>query len=280
MKYFYTYTSAPLSFGTCGNLMSKDGFLHHRRNFEYNVFIYVLEGVLNITQAEGAHAVASGQYIFLKSGEEHYGHLPSSGRLSYLWVHFSSDHPWEEGSFHSRFEPPASYSYLICEHGSSGNQQRITMLFQQLISLSRQETLYNEAMLHYAVSLLAMEITQVFLDSLFNRNRNISPVVYTIMEWITANCHKPLSLQEIADEFHYNAAYLSSLFKKETGMKLIYFLNKSRIDISKNLMSSNNISIKEAAFSCGFHDEKYFMKLFKMYEGITPQQYKNAFHKK
>ncbi len=280
MNYYYTLTSKPLAFNTCGNLMSKDGFLHHRRTFEYHVLIFVLEGTLNITQSNVSHSVASGQYIFLREGEEHFGHKPTEGKLAYLWVHFASESPWENIPADSGPTLPASYTYLIPEHGTSGNFQRISMLFHQLIDFSRQENLYTEAIPCYALSLLAMEITQEFLDGLFNRNNHISPVVYTIMEWIKSNCHKQLSLHEIAEEFHYNAEYLSSLFKKETGMKLIYFLNKSRIDISKNLLSSNNISIKEAAYSCGFRDEKYYMKLFKQYEGVTPLQYKNAFHKK
>ncbi|MCI7499725.1 MAG: AraC family transcriptional regulator [Oscillospiraceae bacterium] len=36
----------------------------------------------------------------------------------------------------------------------------------------------------------------------------------------------------------------------------------------------------EAAFSCGFSDEKYFMKVFKKFEGMTPAQYKNSFGRK
>jgi hypothetical protein len=34
------------------------------------------------------------------------------------------------------------------------------MLFRQLIDFSRQEALYTEAILYYALSLLIMEITQ------------------------------------------------------------------------------------------------------------------------
>lgn len=37
---------------------------------------------------------------------------------------------------------------------------------------------------------------------------------------------------------------------------------------------------EEAAYSSGFNDEKYFMKMFRKYEGITPTQYKNAFHRR
>ncbi len=260
--------------------MSRDGFLHHRRIFDCHVLIFILEGTLHITQAGVPHSVASGHYIFLKAGEEHYGHMPSNGKLIYLWVHFSSDAPWETISADNGFNLPESYSYLFPEHGAPANFQRVSMLFRQLIDYSRQEILYTQAILYYSLSLLAMEITQEFLDSLTNRKNNISPVVHTIMDWIKSNCHKPLSLHDIAEEFHYNADYLSSLFKKETGMTFVYYLNKSRVEISKNLLSSINISIKEAAYSCGFRDEKYYMKMFKKYEGMTPLQYKNAFHKK
>ncbi len=260
--------------------MSRDGFLHHRRTFDCHVLILVLEGTLHITQSGLAHSVASGQYLFLKAGEEHYGHKPSHGKLAYLWVHFSSDTPWETISGDNSITLPESFAYLLPERGAPATFQRISILFRQLIDFSRQEALYTEAILTCALSLLAMEMTQEFLDRLSNRQNNISPVVYTIMEWVKSNCHKHLSLHEIAEEFHYNAEYLSSLFKRETGMTLVYYLNKSRVEISKNLLSSNNVSIKEAAYSCGFRDEKYYMKMFKKYEGMTPLQYKNAFHKK
>ena len=31
---------------------------------------------------------------------------------------------------------------------------------------------------------------------------------------------------------------------------------------------------------CGFADEKYFMRLFKKIEGVTPSQYRNMFNEK
>ena len=38
--------------------------------------------------------------------------------------------------------------------------------------------------------------------------------------------------------------------------------------------------VSTVARLCGFTDEKYFMKLFKRYEGMTPSQYRNTFHQK
>ena len=53
-----------------------------------------------------------------------------------------------------------------------------------------------------------------------------------------------------------------------------------RIRTAKTLLSNYGVTIKEAAFSCGFSDEKYFMKVFKNLEGITPAQYKKSFGRK
>jgi AraC-like DNA-binding protein len=61
---------------------------------------------------------------------------------------------------------------------------------------------------------------------------------------------------------------------------LVYFINKTRVDISKSLITNYDISIKEAAYSCGFSDEKYYMKTFKRLEDMTPSQYKKAFNRK
>ena len=31
---------------------------------------------------------------------------------------------------------------------------------------------------------------------------------------------------------------------------------------------------------CGFQDEKYFMRVFKQLEGMTPSEYRNGFYEK
>lgn len=278
MRYFYVCEKNLPEFFVCGNLISESGFVHCRRRFDCNVLIFVLEGTLPITQSEREFAVSEGQYVFLKAGEEHYGHRAAEGRLSYMWVHFGNDTGWEtcggDGAVPERF------SYLLPEYGTAENLQRVHLLFRQLLDYSRQEGLYRGELLSCSLSLLLMELTQEALDREKKGKPSASPVVFAAAEWIKSNCHRQLSVSEIAEAVHYNAEYLSALFKKETGLTLIRYLNRTRIDVSKRLLLSNSISIKEAAYSCGFADEKYFMKMFKRFEGMTPLEYKSAFYKK
>ena len=80
----------------------------------------------------------------------------------------------------------------------------------------------------------------------------------------------------IAVEFHYNPEYLSALYSRSAGITLTAAVNRARLDIAKKLLSDRNVTIKEAAYSCGFSDEKYFMRVFRRAEGMTPEQYRAA----
>ena len=64
------------------------------------------------------------------------------------------------------------------------------------------------------------------------------------------------------------------------GISIVRYTNRLRIKTAKTLLSNHGVSIKEAAFSCGFSDEKYFMKVFKEQEGISPTQYKHSFSRR
>ena len=132
----------------------------------------------------------------------------------------------------------------------------------------------------YTLSLLVLEISQEFHDRHNNREQNIPPSVVKIMDWIRVNYDKPLTVASIAGEFDYHPDYLSTLFRRTTHISLIHFINKTRIDVSKSLIINYDVSVREAAYSCGFSDEKYFMKTFKKLENLTPTQYRKAFSPK
>lgn len=267
MRYFLSNAAFPLKYYSCGNLISKQDFLHHRRNFDMNVLIMVKEGTLYITQGGINYEVGPKQYIFLKANEEHYGYKPSTGKLSYLWVHFL-------------YENPNDSLYIMPEFGEIALTERAPLLFNQLLDLSRQETIYSNQILDYALSLLIMEVSQEFIKMHHRMNNNIPPNISRILEWIKANYDKPITVTDIANEFGYNPNYLSALFMKTMDQTLINFIKKTRVDISKSLLANYDISIKEAAYSCGFSDEKYYMKTFKKIEGMTPSEYKKAFTRK
>lgn len=267
-------TVFPLTYEVCGQLISLDGFWHHRRCFASHVLIMVTEGTLYITSGGNPYTVSAGQYILLKAEEEHFGHRASTGRLSYMWVHFSSD-----GSFGTDSDGESAV-YLFPEYGSVSVSGRVSLLFHQLLDLSLEEKPLADNMLNYALSLLVMELSREYRQGLKNGSHLFPPVVVSVMEWIKANYYQPFTVSGLAGKFGYQADYLSSLFKKAAGVSIVRYTNGIRIKSAKTLLLNYELSIKETAYACGFSDEKYFMKVFRQSEGMTPTQYKKAFCKK
>lgn len=287
MGYIYTDSACsaqPLTYFNCGNLISRDGFLHQKRTLGCCVFILVIEGTLYISQCGKEYSVSKGQFVFLRENCEHSGTKASEGRLSYLWVHFSLGDVqggWEYADSLTSGEAEdiiRRSAYFIEEYGTAQSFQRLSLLFHQLMDYSRQENICKN-MLPYAVSMLMMELTQESAAKLRSTN-SLSPVISAVSEWIRSNCHRSISISSVAENFHYNPQYISARFKKETGQTITAYINSIRIELSKTLLANSDISIKEAAYSCGFADEKYYMRIFREREGMTPLQYKNAFHKK
>lgn len=259
--------NVPLNYIVCGQLISKDKFLHIKRNFSDNVLIFITEGTLFINSNHKNFEVSKNQFIFLKSGEEHYGYKESSGVLKYYWVHFKNN-PEE-------ISATANLPYEFPESGTIKNPARLIFLFKQLMDFSLDNEFYNKKVLDYSLSVLMMELCQSCKNINIEKDKKLNPVINDVCNWIKYNFQKDFSVDDLALEFGLQNSYLSKIFKQNTGKSIIQFTTEIRISAAKSLLQT--FSIKETAYSCGFDDEKYFMKVFKKIEGITPTQYKQAF---
>lgn len=85
---------------------------------------------------------------------------------------------------------------------------------------------------------------------------------------------KDLSLNDLAEQFHFSAAYVSKIIKKETGYSFSTLLNALRIFSSLELLKGGKYKIQEISEKCGFLNQHYYSGLFKKTFGFTPNSYK------
>lgn len=99
-----------------------------------------------------------------------------------------------------------------------------------------------------------------------------------LMEWLQLNYDTSLSVSDIAGKFGYHPSYLTALFKRCSGVTVTEYLNRQRIRVAKDLLTSaHRLSLSEISEKVGIGDEKYFVRLFKRYEGITATAYRESF---
>ncbi|MDR2901084.1 MAG: AraC family transcriptional regulator [Treponema sp.] len=295
MKVFLSDSKYPLVHISSGKLETDKSFIHQKRNLDTFVFIVCLRGTLFIGQDKHEYVLKENQYILLFTGYDHFGYKESP--VSYFWCHFKvTDNKYhiirnEELSHFLNISPPDkagaerkiindehfSQYYIIPEHGDLSANGRTILIFRQLLDVARKNC-FSSRLPNYALSLLAMEISQEFLESYMHKNKKgLNPKMERIIEWIRINFTRHLNIEKIAKIFHYNPDYLSTIFRKYTGVPLMKYICMIRISHAKKLLIDTNYGIKEIAFQCGFDDEKAFMKRFKQIEDITPTTYRNAF---
>lgn len=109
---------------------------------------------------------------------------------------------------------------------------------------------------------------------------NLSLSVKCVMKHIRVDFStEDLSVQQLADKVHLTAAYLSNLFKKETGVTVGQYIVKVRIEHAMILLQSESHHLNEIASLVGYSDAGYFTKIFKKNMNMTPSQYRRQLGK-
>ncbi|MCR6095083.1 response regulator [Salipaludibacillus agaradhaerens] len=83
-----------------------------------------------------------------------------------------------------------------------------------------------------------------------------------------------IGIKEVANAVHLNPNYLSVLFKEHLGITFSDYVTRRRLQHAKHLLLSTNLPVAVIAEQAGYQTAKYFIKLFKDNEGITPSQYR------
>ncbi len=83
-----------------------------------------------------------------------------------------------------------------------------------------------------------------------------------------------ISLDDVAAQFRFTPAYCSRLIKEATNSNFKQILIEERVKKAKELLGHTEMHIYEVAETVGYHDARYFNRVFKAATGMTPQQYR------
>lgn len=94
-------------------------------------------------------------------------------------------------------------------------------------------------------------------------------------EYIKENYGKDISLEDVADHIFLSHAYLSRLFKEQTGENFIDYMVKVRIEKAIELLKDPRYKAYEVSSMVGYKSIRYFTKIFKSYTSYTPSQFRS-----
>ena len=177
--------------------------------------------------------------LWIAKGEANSGERPHSSTLLTIKT--------------KRKENLKQYLNYICEHKASkfATQGMLLVYFSELITI---------------------------LDEYESSNQYIdSPKIITVQRLVLYNLKDSrLNVNFISSLIPCSPSYLSQLFYKETGIKLSTYINKKRLEYAKLLLKTTDMNITEIAYSCGYSDPSYFVRIFRQTFGVPPHKYRKG----
>jgi transcriptional regulator GlxA family with amidase domain len=98
--------------------------------------------------------------------------------------------------------------------------------------------------------------------------------VLLLLELITENMQRQLTIRELARAVNLSPGRLAHLFKSEVGISPQRYVNNVRLEKAKELLESEMLSVKEVAAEIGFPNVSSFCRSFKACYGTTPREYR------
>jgi AraC-like DNA-binding protein len=95
-----------------------------------------------------------------------------------------------------------------------------------------------------------------------------------IVDWINGNIGEELTLNVLQDKLNITVHQWRKIIGRNKIESFSWLLNYLRIEKAKALMRDPGLQISEIGYKVGFADPKYFSKIFRDFEGVTPREFR------
>ncbi len=246
-------------------------------------WIYVEEGMLNLTVGGQTLTLRPGEFSFVNSGELHEirSLCPSLHHAIVFNPEFLDFSLYDDCQ--SRFIGPITGKSLLFPASAPGLSAQVSQAVAS--HLSEIVRLYHtrpslaplSIKLHILHILEILFETKCFLENTSSsRDEDSINRLKKVIEYIHGHYGEAIPLQSLADICCVSPNYFCRYFKENIGKTPVSFLNDYRIQKACQMLTESELPISQIALLTGFDNFSYFIRKFREYKGVTPGQYRNA----
>lgn len=96
------------------------------------------------------------------------------------------------------------------------------------------------------------------------------------LQYIHDNIYKDIKVDDLASLACVSKPYFIRYFARTFGMPPLQYINRKKIERAQLLLLTEDMPIKEIAYSLGYNDHSYFIRLFRKMTGMTPMAYRQT----
>lgn len=109
-----------------------------------------------------------------------------------------------------------------------------------------------------------------------DRVRSDDSTVLKIQRIIQRDYAQPLSIDGIAEKLFLSASHMRRLFKNNTGMTVMEYVECIRMERARKLLSDSQYKAHRVGNMVGYENPSYFNVVFKKHYGMAPGEYRKT----
>lgn len=225
------------------------------RTNKYFLFEYVLSGEGKAKINGKWQSLNKGDLLFYDRNDDQYFYSNKSQPLHKIWFSFSSE--YVEKMIDAYKLKSGVYKTNSCA------------IFEDIFNISKNDSLYNQSFY-----IIADGIHKIIIDICSLENEQNPSQITKIKNELSKSIYQKVPLKTVAENLMMSESTLIRTFKKLCGVTPYQYVLSEKIKVSKSLLRTTNMSIKEIAYLLCFTDEHYFSFYFKEFNKMTPTEYK------
>ena len=216
------------------------------------------------------HALKRGDMLIIRGGDEFtLGHDPRKPHIS-----LSASLALEQGG-----APNALLCRKFLRRYSLAQPSRYVAEFEKVLAAlastkPARDLEISGAMLQWLAWL--MNELHPAMDRAFIEERGVVDKILLAETWADSRLSDVITLTEWAKAVGLNAVYFGRVFKRETGLRPMDWLNQRRLQMACQQLASTSQTITAIAEACGFASPFYFSRVFRKHFGQSPMQYRQS----
>lgn len=159
---------------------------------------------------------------------------------------------------------------------SAETQQLVRQVREMIVEMNSKEEFYNK-ILENQLSILFSYMVRAYRSQISDKSKPHRErfELSEVLEYINEH-YSNVTLNELAERFHYNKSYLSLRIKKYTGHSFSTLINEYKLKKATSLLLNSSMSIDGICEVVGFYDHSHFNKVFKERYNMNPSAYREA----
>jgi AraC-like DNA-binding protein len=258
--------TVPARAQNAGLFVSRGEGVHPDRVIDSHELIFVREGVLSVREEERPFEVEAGQSLILRPRRRHEGTEPYPPDLSFYWVHFVVD----DGG-----EVDAGATVRVPKHTTVGRPDHLAELFRRFLD-DQEAGRLRPVPADLLLMLMLCEVSESY-GAEASAEDNAAVLAGRADAHIRTHFHAPLSTSGLARELGCNPDYLGRVFRRVYGKTPTEAIHWRRLRHARRMLLEGDRNVEEISRTCGFRDVRYFRRLFKRHEGMTPLAFRRLY---